>query len=94
MGVYAVYARPPHSTLWSLRDLFTTQGEADQHASTVVESVETEEGHAAAAVVVEWEDRTNVPAQLPAPWVAPVVSRYGEPDPTPEETSTGRVSSA
>jgi hypothetical protein len=89
MSVYAVYARAPKGAVWSLRDLFSTPEEADQYANAAVNEVQADGSEpAAAAVVVEWEQRDDVPAHLPEQWVAPVISRYGEPDPT-EADRTG-----
>ncbi len=96
MSVYAVYTRAPHSTLWHLRELFPSPMEADQYAGTAVEGSEASSGEAAAAaVVVEWEQRTDVPPQLPEQWVAPVIARYGEPDvPDVAEATPGRAPAA
>lgn len=93
MSVYAVYTRAPRRTLWHLRELFPGPAEADQYAGAAVEGPEARSGPAAAAaVVVEWEQRADVPAQLPEQWVAPVIAHHGEPDPV--ETVPGRASSA
>jgi len=88
MSVYAVYARAPQSTLWSRREVCATKEEADRIAGAAVDGSAAEERPAAASsVVVEWEDGTNVPAELADQWVAPVVSRFGEPDQSPAETA-------
>ena len=69
MSVYAVYARAPQSTLWSRREVCATKEEADRIASAAVDgSAAGERPAAASSVVVEWEDGTNVPAELAAQW--------------------------
>lgn len=86
MSIYAVYARAPHSTLWSLRELFATKAEADAEASAAVNAPgDTAGSEAAASVVVEWDDESSVPERLPEQWVAPVVARFGDPDLMPSE---------
>ena len=88
MSVYAVYTRAPQSTLWSRREVCATKEEADRIASAAVDAAAAGEGTAAASsVVVEWDDHANAPTELAAQWVAPVVSRFGEPDPSPVEAA-------
>jgi hypothetical protein len=83
MSVYSVYARAPGGSEWSLRRLCASADEADWCARAAVR-LEPEAGQAATeAVVVEWEQRTDVPERLPEAWATPVVARYGRPRPSP-----------
>jgi hypothetical protein len=88
MSVYAVYGRGFRRSEWSLRDVFATQVEAEQHAAELVRESEEavwpagvpEEGWSGCieAAVVESESRTEVPDHLPTDWIAPVVARFGQ----------------
>jgi hypothetical protein len=78
---YAVYVRGPREATWGLRDTFETQAEAEALAARLVAGPPDLEygdqpGRVDETLVEALPAAGEVPRQLPADQVAPVVSRF------------------